>query len=391
MRKTVARRLILFSALSLFALLAACSSDEKTGPSGPPASELMLVEFRNPVEIEVNSELQLALLLHDRTSPTGTALQLIDLQNREVISTIILDYYDVYDVEFISATEACFVGRPQGNTGYAIEFFNIPDLTMISRVMIAGLTGSHGYLDVNGAGTIVYYSHAGGEDHDAVYALSTAAKLPIDADNDDIAPFGFDNELVDGLLNQPGRIFFDDATEKIVVANLNGDFITLIDESIWGTLSRTAGVTFPVSGTSHLTTQQSEVSDVRADAVAFGGPYAFAGTSAGTPYLSRFGTESQGLDFIESFPDRQWAYRNRDIRIHPRQDIFSVFIMEEDSIGFAIGQFRLNNLGETASSPYRTRHIADSTIAAVGLDTENDRLLVADKESERLEFITVYP
>jgi hypothetical protein len=173
---------------------------------------------------------------------------------------------------------------------------------------------------------------------------------------------------------------------------LNGDFITVIDESIWGHLQRSQGLTFPVNGTTHVSTLQPSISDVRADAFARSeGSYAFAGTSNGVPYLSRFGTGSGGWVSAEVLFHRQWAYRNRDIRIHPRQDIFSVFILQEDSIGIAIGQFRLNNLGETASSPYRTRHIADSTIAAVGLDTQNDRLLVADKVSERLEFISIYP
>ncbi|MBU1919206.1 hypothetical protein KKG66_00045 [bacterium] len=392
MTKSVHRRLCAILIVISLSLLLGCSSDEKSGPSGPPSSELMFVEYRNPVEIEVDPELQLALLLHDRSSPSGPALQVVDIQNHEVLQTLILDYYDVYDVEFINSTTACFAGRPQGNIGYAVEFFTIPSLTNMTRVLTGDTSGTHGYLDVNDAGTVVYYSHAGGGVKDAVYAISVANKRLIDADYDGVAPFGFDNDLVEGLLSTPSRIFFDAGTDDIVVANLTGDYITLIDAGIWGLNSRDALLIFPIAGTAHIETGPNPIPDIRADAVAKGeNMYAFAGTSGETPYLSRFGTSSQGVDFVESFNDRQWVYRNRDIRIHPRQDIFSVFVLQEDTVGVGIGQFRLNNLGEVASSPYRTRHIPDSTIAAVGIDTANDRLLVADRESESLEFIQIIP
>lgn len=392
MSRSVRRRFCAILILISLSILLSCSSDEKTGSSGPPSSELMFVEYRNPVEIEVDPELQLALLLHDRSSPSGPALQVVDIQNYQVLQTLILDYYDVYDVEFINSTTACFAGRPQGNIGYAVEFFTIPSLTNMTRVLTADTSGTHGYLDVSASGTVVYYSHSGGGDKDAVYAISVTQKRLIDADYDNASPFGFDNDLVEGVFASPGRIFFDSGTTDIVVANLLGDYITLIDAGIWGLNSRDALLVFPIAGTEHIETGPNTIPHIRADAVAKGdNMYAFAGTSEGTPYLSRFSTSSQGVDFVESFNDREWVYRNRDIRIHPRQDIFSVFVLQEDSVGVGIGQFRLNNLGEVASSPYRTRHIPDSTIAAVGIDTENDRLLVADRESEYLEFIRIMP
>ena len=130
------------------------------------------------LKLRSRRSLQLALLLHDGTAPSGSALQLVDIQNNEVVSTLILDYFDVYDVEFISSTEACFLGRMQGSLGYAVQFFNIPSLTPIDTVVISDLSGTHGYLDVNDAGTIVYCTHAGGEDHDAVFAISVGTKLP---------------------------------------------------------------------------------------------------------------------------------------------------------------------------------------------------------------------
>jgi len=379
-------------AVCLLLLLIGCSDDEGSVGGGSTPTDLIQVEFRNPIEIEIDPELQLALLLHDRSSPSGPALQLIDLEAKQVLATQFIDYFDVYDVEFIDENQACFAGRPHGNVGYAVYFFDLETLTEVGEVMTADTSGTHGYLDVTDDDARVYYSHAGGGGKDAVYAISTSSRSLIDADNDGVAPFGFDNALVAETFAGPARVFFDDETESIVACNLNGGFVTVIDHSLWGNLQRGADIAYPIPGVTRISTEHGSVADVRADAVTFGaGIYGVAGTSGNVPYLSRFRIGFPGVDIVEPYTDRTWVYRNRDVKIHPREDVFSMFVLQEDTSGVSIGQYRLSNLVEVAASPYRTRHISEETIAAVGLDVINDRLIVADRESERLEIISISP
>lgn len=379
---------VLAAALSVF--VTGCHDDEGDTPPRPPSYETIGLTYENPVEIEVDPVGQRALLLHDRTASSGPAIQLVDIAGRSVVETRILDYYDVYDLSFISGTSACFAGRPQGNVGYAVEFITLTGLQTERRVMITDTVGLHGYITVDTVGGFVYYSHAGGGERDGVYRIRISDKTIVDADNDGIAPYGFDNALVSGLFHRPGRVFFDGPSEKIVVSNLDSDWITFVDVSLWGSLDRNAGHAFPVNGTEHLSTSSTGLNGVRADAMAYGaGVYVFAGTASNSAYLSRFGTSSNGLDFLATMAGRTWRYRNANLCIHAREDIFSVFILQEDSIGIGIGQYRLNNLQPVSGSPYRPRVIPEESLCAMGIDTLHDRLIAGDAEHARLELISI--
>jgi hypothetical protein len=175
-----------------------------------------------------------------------------------------------------------------------------------------------------------------------------------------------------------------------VAANLGGDYITFVDVSLWGTLERGAGHSFPIWGTAHLSTAWAGMSAVRADGMGTGaGVYVFAGTTGNFAYLSRFGVASNGLDTLATVSGRQWRYRNADIRVHARDDIFSVFILQHDSAGVGVGQYRLSNLQLVAGSPYRPRVIPDTALCAVGIDTKNDRLVLGDAHQPRLELMDI--
>jgi hypothetical protein len=367
-----------------------CHDDEGDQTPTPPQRDVISLTYENPLVIEIDAVRQWALLLHDSSASSGTALQLVDLATRSVIATRILDYYNVYDIKFLSASSACFAGRPHGNIGYAVQFVHLPDLRLDTMVLVTDVVGTHGYLAVDTAGGYVYYSHAGGDSLDGVYRIRISTKAIVDADNDGHAPYGFDNGLVSGLFDRPARIFYDAPSGKIVVANLGADYVTMVDVSIWGTLQRSAGLVFPVNGTAHLSTTSGSVNNVRAEAMGTGaGVYVFAGKSGNTAYLSRFSTNSVGLDFIETATDRQWTNRNAALCVHPRQDIFSVFVLQHDEDGGGIGQYRLNNLLSVTGSPYHTLAIPDTSLCAVGIDTLNDRLIVGDANRARLELISI--
>ena len=206
----------------------------------------------------------------------------------------------------------------------------------------------------------------------------------MDADNDGQPPYALDNGLVAGLFSGPAKLFYDDATATIVVAN--PDFITLINNNIWGTLNRADNLTFPISGTSHLSTEAG----ANADMMAHGADaYVFGGGSTNQPNLSLFRVASQDLDLQVSLPQVSWWRSNPTITIHPREDIVSAFVLYEDSISVAIGQYRLNNLVEVVGSPYRTHVIPDTSISSFGLDIDFDQLIVADSREPRLELINI--
>ncbi len=371
--------------LSAF-FIVSCSNDENSNPP-PPSSALITVDYENARIIEVDPTQHWALLLHDRHSPSGTAIELVDLASRVRITSRILDYYDVFDIKFISTTEGCFAGRPQGNIGYAVHFFTLPNLALGTRVMTADTSGEPGTLAVDSTGGYVYYSHAGGGDKDAIYKIRLSNKLIVDADNDGAVPYSFDNDLVAGLFDHPAQIFFDRASQKLVVANLGANHVTMLNAALWSTLSRASDLVFPINGATQLSTEGGS-GRPRAIRLAYGaGVYVFAGVSDGQSYLGRFGVNSIGLDLLETFPGRTWLLDKANLRIHPREEVFSVFVMEEDTGGVAIGQYRMNNLVEVADSPYRARHLPDSVICSFGLDTEADQLILADSESPRLELI----
>lgn len=372
-------------------LLFGCSDDESGSRSG--SGSIISLTFSNPMEIEVDSDLHQALLLHNRQSPSGPALQFVDIDNRQVLATKILDLYDVYDVEFVSDVEACIAVRPQGNLGYGIQFVSLPDLTLGELILTAGLEGSPGYMAVDREHGLLYYSHAGGGDRDGVYRININTRTLMDADMDGEEPFGFDNELTGGeVFHHPGRLCYNARDGWLVVANLEAENVTLIDPDIWGTLNRDHPAQPP--RVEFIETTSGELNGVYADAMdaadGVGGVvYVFAGTSEETPYLSRFGVSSVGIDFIEKYEDRVWSYGFRDICVHAREDIFSVFVLQTDSTGTSIGQFRLNNLVEVADSPHRPRYIPDEDISTVGIDVELDKLIVGDAEAPRLELISI--
>jgi hypothetical protein len=381
----------LVGALILLAIsLPGCHDDEGDLNLSPPHRDTITLTYENPLEIEIAAARQWALLLHDRTASSGPAIQLVDLDARQVLATQLLDYYDVYDIEFLPGDEACFAGRPHGNIGYAVQFVHLPDLVLGARVFLTDTAGTHGYLAVDTTGGYVYCSHAGGGSKDAIYRIRLSTHAIMDADNDGQAPFGFDNGLVSGLIDHPARIFFDEPSGKLVVANLGADFITFVDVSLWGTLERSVGLTFPIAGTEHLSTAWPGMSGVRADGMGAGaGVHVFAGTVGNSAYLSRFGVSSNGLDLLETVSGRQWRYRNADLRVHARDDIFSVFVLQHDSVGVGVGQYRLNNLQLVAGSPYRPLAIPDTSLCAVGIDPINDRLVLGDAHQPRLEFMDI--
>jgi len=381
-------------ALVFFAGLAflSCSSDENNMRPPPGSANTIAVDFENARAIDVDSDRHWALLLHTGLGDPGTALQLVDLSTPTLLaSRLLTDYLELYDVKFIRDTLACFAGRPHGHIGYAVQFVSLPSLTLSTRVIVTPDTAGHaGFLAVDSTATFVYYSHAGGGEHDGVYKIRISNRTIVDADNDGVVPYALDNELVNGLFNEPGKIFYDRESQKLVVANLSDTYVTMIAASQWGVLDRAANLSFPIPGTSHLSTGGGPISDARATSMAYGaGVYVFAGIDNGQSYLGRFTVNSVGIDLLETLPGRTWLVDNANIRIHPREDIVSVFVLEVDTGGVAIGQFRLNNLVEVAGSPYRTRTIPDSVVTTFGLDISSDRLIVADSESPRLELIAI--
>jgi hypothetical protein len=380
-------------AVALFAMLVlfgGCSSDEESISTPGPSAQTIGIEYQNPMKIEVNSTRHWALLLHDRNSPRGAALELVDLDGKNVMATRILDYYDVYDVVFLPNGEACFAGRIPESTGYAVQFFTLPSLTLGTRVLTSDTTGTHGYLAVDSANSCIYYSHAGGGEHDGIYKISLTTKTIVDADNDGRAPYAFDNDLVSGLLNGPARLSMDSQNHQLVIANLGDNYVTMMDPAIWGTLSRATSHSFPVTGTSHISTTWAGLTNVRAEMMTAAPDYhILAGTTGNIPYLARFGGNSSNLYSLETVSNSRWRYSGADLCLHPREDIVSVFILQKDSVGTCVGQYGLNNLRPVAGSPYRTRTIPDSTISAVGLDMVADRLIIGDTRAARLEIIDI--
>jgi len=367
-----------------------CHDDEGQNNLPPPRGDLIGLTYANPAAMAVNSARHWALLLHDRSSPRGTALQLVDLDQHSVVATQVLDYYDAFDVIFLFGDEACFAGRTQDTRNYAIQFFSLPDLILGSRVVVADTSGVHGYLAADSAGQAVYYTQAGGGNHDAIYKISLTSKTIVDADDDGHAPFGFDNHLVANLLAHPARISVDASTHKLLVANLDDDYITMIDSSLWGTVHR-GGLTFPIPGTSHLNTLYGGLTRARAEAMGGGGGiYVFAGGSGTSTFLSRFEATSVQPYPPETPPGITWLFRNADIWVHPDQSIFSAFVLQRDSSGVNVGKYGLNNLRSVRGSPYHMQVIPDSAIGAIGLDIILNKIVVADAREPRLELIAVH-
>jgi len=372
-------------------LLVGCSSDEDSTTPTVPRRDTVPLAYENPIGIAVDAAHGRALVLHGREASSGPAIELVDIEDRSLVGSSILDYYDVWDVEFLSAGEGCFAGQPQGNIGYAVQFFSLPDLQLTTRVLTSTtIGGTHGYLAVDSAGGCVYTSHAGTPQGGAVFKVLVSSKSLADADDDGLAPFSLDDSLVQGLFNQPARVGFDGGAGKLVVGNRGDDFITIVDGSIWGTLHRGVGLTFPVPGTSHLSTVSGGLNGIRPEAMTGSdGIFVFAGTASSTPYLARFGSASNGLDFVESFPGVAWRFRNSDLVIHPRQDIFSVFVPQHDSTGYGMQAYRLNNLRPVEASPYHMLTMADSSISAVAVDVLHDRLVVGSSMEPRLELVDI--
>lgn len=383
---TQTKYLWLLLAVLLAAFLLSCSSDESDLRPPPPSASLINVEFENARMITVDSQRHRALLLHSGQAEPGSVLQLVDLESRSVLaSNILVDYFELYDVKFVEDTLACFAGRPHGHIGYAVQFISLPSLTLSTRVMVTSDTsGNAGFLAVDSMRSFVYYSHAGGGVHDGIYKVRVSNRTLVDADIDGQTPFALDNDLVSGLFDGPARLYYDDAAAKIVVANPS--FITMISSSVWGTLNRADNLSFPVPGTSHLSTQGGANPDMMASGA---GIYVFGGEMRDPPTLSRFSVNSVALDLTETLPSVSWWRDNPAIAIHPRDDVVSVFVLYEDSAGVAVGQYRLNNLVEVAASPYRTRMISDSSISTFGLDIVSNRLIIADKDHSRLELIDI--
>jgi hypothetical protein len=367
-------------------LLCSCSSDEESIRPPSPQTSIINTEFENARVIDVDSHRHWALLLHTSESTSGTAIELVNLTNRSVIRHRILDYYEVYDVKFVSDNEACFAGRPFGSLGYAVRFFSLPDLVLETQIITAGLSGEPGSLAVDSTGSYVYYSHAGGGDDDGIYRIRVSDKTLVDADNDGVAPYAFDNDLVSGLFSHPSRVCVDNISGKLVIANAAAVYVTLLDLNQWGTLDRSANLTFPIPGTSHLQTTFSE-SPVN---MAYGaGVYVLAGENQSLSFLARFGVNSNGLDLYQSVPGVQWRSTGSSLFVHPRDDVVSLFVLEEDTSGIAVAQYRLNNLSEVANSPFRTRTIPDTSVISFGVDIVSDQLIVADKDRSRLELIHI--
>ena len=381
---------IAFFSLAVFVLLAGCHGDEKNIVAPPAPRETINLTYQNPLKIEVNSAQHLALLLNDRQSPRGTALQLVDLDHKNVVASRILDFYDAYDVIFLFNQEGCFVGKTQDTREFAIQFFSLPDLVMGARVNTGDTTGVHGFLTADSAGQAVYYSHAGGGNGDGVYKIALGAnKRLIDADDDSHAPFAFDNHLVSGLFATPARIFFDNLSQKIVVANGSDNYITMIDAALWGTVHR-GGLSFPISGTEHWSTVGGSLSSARAEGMdGSEGTYIFAGMSGLSAFLSRFSVSSTLPYPPEVYPQCQWTFQNGMIHTHNGSSIFSVFIPQHDTSGYSIGEYGLNNLRPVAGSPHRVQTMPDSLMGAVGLDRVLNKLVVANIHQPRLELIPI--
>ncbi len=369
-----------------------CSSDEDDMRPPPSSPNTIAVDFENARAVDVDSDRHWALLLHTGSADPGTALQLVDLSNGTLLaSRLLTDYLELYDVKFIRDTLACFAGRPHGHIGYAVHFVSLPSLALSTRIIVTADTAGHaGFLAVDSTATYVYYSHAGGGERDGIYKIRISNRTIVDADNDGLVPYALDNDLVSGLFNEPGKIFYDRESQKLVIANLGDTYVTMIAASQWGVLDRGANLSFPIPGTSHLPTGGGAVADARATIMAYGaGVYVFAGIDEGQSYLGRFGVNSIGIDLLETFPGRTWLLDNANIHVHPGEDVISVFILEEDTGGVAIGQYRLNNLVEVAGSPHRTSTIPDTVVTTFGLDDVSDRLIVAESESPRLEIIDI--
>lgn len=387
---SLSRRIVIlfFPISAVVSLFLSCSSDEDGLRPSPPSANMIQVDFENARVIEVDSDRHWALLLHSGEGSPGTAIQLVDLVSRTLTaSRILTDYLDVYDIAFVGDDEACFAGRLHGHIGYAVHFFSLSSLTLGTRVLFTSDTsGNPGFLDVDSSGSFVYYSHAGGGNNDGLYKIRVSNKQIVDADNDGLPPFAFDNDLAAGLFASPGRLLYDDAAATIVVAN--PFFITMINSAVWGTLDRADNLNWydpPVNAT-HLSTSIG----ANADMMAFGAnAYVFGGASMNQPTLSLFRVVSQALDLQVSLPHVSWWRDNSAIAIHPREDIVSAFVLYEDSAGVAVGQYRLNNLVEVTASPYRTHQIPDTSISTFGLDIVSDKLIIADSHEPRLELISI--
>jgi hypothetical protein len=391
MTARVFRYLLLSLGLILWGLtLDGCSHDEDSLSQPGPRAETIGLTYSDPIEIEVNSARHWALLLHDSSSTRGSAVQLVDLQRRSVIASKILsDYQNVYDIEFLGDNEACFAGKLIDGTGYAVQFLSLPNLTLESSVATADTAGAHGYLAVDSAGGFVYYSHAGGGNKDAVYMISIATKQLVDADNDGHAPYSLDNGMVHGIFSQPGRMIFDPTAGKLMVANLGDDYVTVLDTTVWGHLVRGSGYTFPMPGIYPFNTLAGGLSAVRPSLMRGSGEFdVFAGMSNGTAFMARFGADFT-TPYLVRETGRTWTHPNGDIRIHPRGDVVSAFILQRDSSGYGIGQYGLNNFNQVDVSPHHTRVIPDSLISAFGLDVVLDELVVGDARSPRLELISI--
>jgi hypothetical protein len=383
------RKIVLLVGIAPLFVLISCSSDEdnQRPPQGP--ASVMNVRFTDARVIEVNSNLHRALIMHDRNASSGTALEYVDLDSRSVISSeILVDYLDVYDVKFVSPTEACFAGRPHGHIGYAVHFFSLPDLTLGSRVLVtADTAGRAGGLAVDSLGGFVYYSHAGGGEHDGIYKIRTSNKTVVDADDDGVAPFALDNNLVRGLFDGPATLFYDRPQQKLVVANAQGSFVTMFSAAMWGTMHRPTPPNWPEVA-SHLPLPAA-MGVSPASTMAYGdGVYVFAGLEGNENSLGRFTIGSVSLDLLNPVSGVTWMLEKSRLNVHPRPDVVSVFIVQQDTSGVGIGQYNLNNL-EATGPVYQTRFIPDSTISAVGLDVVSDELIVADSSSTRLEFLDI--
>lgn len=258
--------------------------------------------------------------------------------------------------------------------------------------MTADTAGTHGYLAVDGQAGYVYYSHAGGGDKDGLFKISLGTQALVDADSDDNTRAAFDNDLVTDLFERPGRIYFDGPSQKLMVANLDADYITQIDAGIWGTLRRADHLSLPLPGVTQMNTLTGGLNAVRAEAMAAAGEgrLVFAGTSDGRAFLSRIQVTSTVPWEPVTMPSyRRWAFRNADLLVHPREDMQWLFILQRDSTRFSIGRYNVSSLSLGDDFKYLTRAIPDTSISAVGLDTELDLLIVGDAHLPRLELIEI--
>ncbi len=380
------------AAFAVLGLLPGCSNDEDKLTTPGPRAEIIGLTYDNPVAIKISPSRHWALLLHDSSSSRGPAVQLVDLQHHSVVEKRILDYHDVYDIEFLPNNEACVAGCMMGGTGYAVQFLSLPSLTLGARVVTTDAGGTHGFLAADSAGGCVYYAHAGGGNNDAVYKISLATKTLVDADSDGQAPFALDNALVSGIFNQPSHLVFESATRQLMVANLGGDYITVIDSSVWGHLNRQRPHSFPgLAGTARLSTVSGGVSNLRAESMCGSqGKNVFAGRTGGAAYLARFSADYDSVN-LASPTGTLWnhrPFRSVDMQVDPSEPVFSVFILEKDGATVGIGQYSLNSLHQVVS-PFRTQTIPDTSISAFGLDEAANQLVVGDAHAPRLEIISI--